>query len=174
MPFIYVVGPAGSGKSALAMLLRARGFKAYDEDDPDVGSAHSLETGEPVTIPPLDKRDADWFSRHEWRVRESAKSRLTSLATTQPVILFGNSVKPSEQAALFDRVIYLNIDEDTLRERILKRADNDYGKSEDEMQRILEQKQASDNQYSISGALPIDATQPLEVVADAIERIVAS
>lgn len=169
MSFIYITGPAGSGKSALTELLRTRGFEAYDEDDPSIGSAHNLETGQPVTIPSVDERDADWFSRHEWRILDAAKSRLRSLAATQPVILFGNSVKPDEQAKLFDKVIYLTLDEKTLRERIMDRTGNDYGKSEDEMQRILQRKQELDDKYN--GAAPtIDASKPLEEVADAIEQ----
>lgn len=172
MPFIYITGPAGSGKSALAKLLRTRGFNVFDEDDSDIGSAHNLETGNPVTIPSSDKRDTDWLSRHEWRILDTAKSRLKSQSEIQPVILLGNSIKPDEEAKLFDEVIYLRIDEKTLRERVLERSDNDYGKSEGEMQRILEQKQIMDDQYSKSTATIIDATKPLEEVANAIEHLV--
>jgi dephospho-CoA kinase len=174
MSFIYITGPAGSGKSALTKLLQTRGINAYDEDASGVGSAHNLQSGEPVTIPTVDERDADWFSRHEWRILETMKGQLKTLSATQPIILFGNSVKPDEQAELFDKVVYLKIDEKTLRERILGRTDNDYGKSEDEMQRILDQKQVLDDQYSGAGVIAIDATRPLDEVADAIQQVVKS
>ncbi len=174
MPFIYITGPAGSGKSALTKLLNSRGLNVYDEDSPGVGSAHNLQTGQPVTIPGVDERGTDWFSRHEWRLLDSAKSKLMSMATSQTVILFGNSIKPEEQAELFDAVIYLRIDEKTLRGRILKRTDNDYGKSEDEMRRVLDRKQALDDQYSKSTVTIIDATKPLETVASAIEQAIGS
>ncbi len=173
MAFIYVTGPPGSGKSALAKALRAQGLDAYDEDDPAVGSAHNLETGEPVAIPDVDHRDADWFSRHEWRILDAVKQRLRSKAKTTTVILFGNSVKPADQAKFFDKVCYLQLDEQTLRNRILARTDNDYGKTDHELQQILQRKTEMDDRYRGSDTI-IDATKPLEEVATAIKQALDS
>jgi len=69
-------------------------------------------------------------------------------------------------------VIYLKIDEKTLCERVLKQTDNDYGRSGHERQRILDREQSLDNQHSGSIATTIDATKPLEEVADTIEQVI--
>lgn len=45
-----------------------------------------------------------------------------------------------------DHVVYLDIDEVTLRDRIAGRAGNDYGKSPYELHRILEQRRVLDRQ----------------------------
>jgi thymidylate kinase len=171
MSLIYVTGPSGTGKSTLGRLLREEGFETYDEDDPQTGTAHNLQTGKTVPIPSVDKRDADWFTRHEWRMLDSAKRRLQEAAATRQIILFGNTIKPEGQA-IFSKVIYLKVDDKTLQGRILGRKDNDYGKSEAEMKGILTRKKAMDSAYNESNAIVIDATKPLQAVDDQIKDIV--
>ncbi|GHF92796.1 MULTISPECIES: hypothetical protein [Amycolatopsis] len=64
---------------------------------------------------------------------------------------------------LFDLVICLVIDEDTLRNRLRTRTSNSFGKHPEELAAAL-----ADNAYRHPGATIIDGTRPLPEVADTI------
>ena len=165
---VYVTGSAGSGKSAVARELGRRGVEAFDEDDPAVGSAHNIRTGLPVAVPPADERSPQWFSEHEWRLRDGALQQMRLRATDALVVLCGNVFRPPAAAELFDRVLYLHVDEATLRQRISTRDENDYGRTASELQRILERHRQLLADARGHGVVFIDATQPLAQVASAV------
>jgi dephospho-CoA kinase len=168
MSFIYVTGSAATGKSTLVKLLQEKGYAAFDEDDSSVGSAHEKITNIPVSIPPVSERDPEWFSRHEWKIRDGVMAELQKRSDTEAIFLFGNSINPKEASKIFSRIIYLEIDESSLRQRLANRTDNDYGKSEDEIKDILDKCAILNEQYEISGVLRIDASRPVKVVASDI------
>jgi hypothetical protein len=69
---------------------------------------------------------------------------------------------------LFDRIMYLNIDDETILERIKNREENDYGQNEFELKEILARKRDLDEKYSKSDVIHIDAGKSLNEVADQI------
>jgi len=166
VPLVYVTGSAGSGKSSLVIELGRRGVAAYDEDDPEIGGAHELESGLPVPVPPVEERSPDWFSRHEWRLRDGVLEGLRAKASDALVVLCGNVFPPSTAIGLFDRVLHLVLDEQTLRERMLTRVGNDYGKSPDELQQVLRRHRMLGDACRECDVVAVDATRPLTEIAD--------
>ncbi len=70
----------------------------------------------------------------------------------------------------FQKVFTLRIDDETLKERLMNRTNNDYGKHPEELARQLEwnKKVVEDSGYRQN--ILIDATQPLDKVVDNILR----
>jgi hypothetical protein len=69
---------------------------------------------------------------------------------------------------LFARVIYLSIDEPTLRRRVGSRTTNDFGKTPEELAAILEWHEFAERQHREAGATIIDATLPPDRMVDAV------
>lgn len=174
MALIYITGATGAGKSAVKEKLALLGFDAYDEDSPGVGAAHSKQTGLPVSVPLVTNRTPEWFKQHEWRVLDNTLAELHRKAADHLVFLCGNSLPPDILTESFDKVIYLKIDEQTLRQRLTNREDNDYGKSEAELVIILERLRDMDNRYSKSKAIIIDAAKQLDKVVIDIVKTTAT
>lgn len=170
MALIYVTGIAGSGKSAVQKELAHLGYEAFDEDDPEIGSAHNKQTNEAVRVPPLEQRTPQWFAEHEWRVFPESIRKLKDRSKSQAVFLCGNAA--SEQQLLeFDKVVLLDIDEQTLRDRINSRKDNNFGQSEHELQIILDRNEKMKKIYGNAHLVIIDATQALSTV---VSRVIAA
>lgn len=164
--FVYVTGGAGSGKSAVAAELRRRGIDAFDEDDPQVGSAHDRLTGRPVRVPPANARSPEWFAQHEWRLRDGVLDHLRRRSLDGLVVLCGSVFSLSAAVEEFDRVLVPDVEEQVLRQRIIARVGNDYGKTTDELNRILDRHRALSNASRREDVVTIDATLPLPEVAD--------
>ena len=173
MPFIYITGVAGSGKSTVQKELKKRGIESYDEDDPGVGAAHNKITNQPVKVPSADKRTPEWFERHEWRVFPQVLDKLRRLGNKQMVILFGISIDKKVAEAKVDEILYLKVSEGAIRKRLAGRdkRENDYGKNENELQGVLSRKRTMDQRFG-STAIIIDADRPVEeVVRDVLHHI---
>lgn len=69
---------------------------------------------------------------------------------------------------LFDKVFSLIIDADTIRHRIKHRTNNEFGKSSEELEHILDWHSGYTEVYTKFGAVLIDATKPLDEVVDEI------
>jgi dephospho-CoA kinase len=165
MSLIYVTGVAGSGKSAVQSELERLGYPAFDVDQPEIGAAHNNKSNQIVAVPDANHRTQEWFAAHSWRILRQPVEKLKHEYENSVVFLCGTAGNEKDMSDLFDKVLLLDIDEVTLRQRIASREDNDYGKSEHELQQILgKQRAMKQNQGSVK---VIDATRPLtKVVAD--------
>lgn len=106
-----------------------------------------------------------WFSEHEWRLYDGVLEHLQTRAVDSLVVVCGNAFAPASAVETFDLVLHLDVDEQTLRERLSTRVGNDYGKSPGETEQILERHRKLTLACRESGVVPIDATQPLVKVA---------
>ena len=68
-------------------------------------------------------------------------------------------------------VIYLAIDEQTLRDRLASRTSNDFGKAPTELEAILSWHKVGETDYLRLGAAIIDATLPLHDVVDKVLEV---
>ena len=103
------------------------------------------------------------------RSGESFPSKVRALAPRaddQLVFLCGSTANEHEVWDLFYRVIYLTIDEQTLRDRLASRTSNDFGKAPEELEAILEWHKVAEGEYRRFGAVIVDATAPLPEVVD--------
>ena len=69
---------------------------------------------------------------------------------------------------LFDRVLYLVADDDTIRRRLAARTGNDFGKTEEELAVILAWNAVLEPRYRDAGATVIDAGRSLPEVVEAV------
>lgn len=168
MPLIYVTGAPGIGKSTLQKEFIKRGYDARDIDDSSLGGPHNKATGTIVDIPQARDRTPDWFDAHEWRVYPDAFKRLKDEARNKNIIIFGVASSDSSILPVFDKIMYLDIDDETLTDRVRNRRVNDYGKNDFELVDILNRKHALDRKYSLLDVAQIDASKALNEVAEQI------
>lgn len=171
MSFIYITGSAGSGKTTIQNELLRLGYEAHDEDDPDIGSAHNKSSNKAVAVPPVDQRTPEWFSAHEWRVFPEALDKLKARSRDKLIFMCGNVATKQELKDVYDTVIFLSIDEPTLRKRVAYREGNDFGKTEYEVQMILERDKAARALHEQRGSVIVDASQPIETVVTEILEV---
>ncbi|MEJ7651762.1 MAG: hypothetical protein WKF57_22360 [Nakamurella sp.] len=172
MSLIYVIGIAGPGKTTVQTELVRRGYDARDIDSPDISDAYDRETGMQVTVPSTDARPARWFESHPWRTHSGVLQAIRDLADDRMIFLCGTSTDEVEKNHLYDTLICLDIDEQTLRNRITSRGgDNDFGKSEHELQQTVEWRKGAAPYYQSLGGYIVDATMPVDRVVDEIVGI---
>lgn len=170
MPLVYITGISGSGKSSVCTELKRRGYKAYDTDHDGIAYFYHNETNLPVTERiSAEERTPQWRSKHTWKAQRETVEKLANSATNELVFLCGvTSNDTSELWDLFANVFALTIDEKTLRDRIISRTHNDFGKNPHEFADLLRWQQTAAEDYKEHGALLVDASQPIEKIVDEI------
>ena len=166
---MLVTGISGAGKSTVCDALHARGYEAHDIDLDGNAAWINRQTGR--SWPPDQRPDTgapDWFEQYEWRVVPEKVEALAARARDQLIFLAGMASNGHEVWHLFSRVIYLSIDEPTLRRRIESRTTNDFGRTSNELAAILEWHEFAERQHRQAGATIIDATLPSDRVVDAV------
>lgn len=172
MAVFYITGAPGSGKTTLQKELHRRGYVAFDIDNPRFGGPYNKSSGKRVVIPPAEKRSPDWFEAHEWRVSLDGIEALKNEANDKMIFLCGVAASDGQALHLFDKILYLQLDEATLKRRLGARTDNDYGKNDFELREIMERKRGLDAKYAALGVTTIDANKPLDEVVDEVLRCV--
>lgn len=169
MSLTYITGPSGAGKSTITPLLNKRGFEAHDADI-KLCSWYNRETKQKVEYPKLaEDRPAGWQELHTFQMDEELVRELYERSKDTTIFILGNCGNELEVAdKYFDKVLCLEIDEDTMVKRLLSRTTNQYGKDPDQMAIIRKWYKPIMERYRNYGAIMIDATQPLEVVVDQI------
>lgn len=168
MSLIYITGAPGSGKSTLQKELISRGYDARDIDNSEFGGPYNKLSGKKVIIPPADHRSPAWFEEYEWRIHHYAFTELKAKASKTDIIICGVAASDGEILHVFDKIMYLALDDMTLTTRLKTRHDNDYGKNEFELLEILNRKHGLDEKYSSFNVITINASQSLSKVSDEI------
>jgi hypothetical protein len=141
---------SGTGKSAVVLELRRRGYRAYDADDD--GFSEPAAAG-------------------AWRWRVDAVAEL--LASTNDALLFFAGC--SDEQALFewDRRVLLTAPEPVIVLRLAERSSNTYGTSAAERAQVLADLREVEPMLRRGADEVIDTTQPLHAVVDLILTAVA-
>lgn len=168
MALIYVTGSPGTGKTTIQKELLKHGYTAHDIDQPRFGGPVNLITGEKAIIPPVENRKPEWFKQHEWRVSRPSIERLKISAKDTNVYLCGTTSTEHLVWDLFDKILYLNIDEEILRNRVLNRIDNDYGRGDGELDDILRRYRNAQEKLPTLGVTIIDANGSIEETFQAV------
>jgi hypothetical protein len=164
MPLVWVTGVSGSGKSSVCEVLRDQGRTAVDSDWEGFSRWVNRVTGEPVVEPPYPV-PANWLNDFAWRVRPEAVGSLAASLGSDVCFLCGGFENEAEVRHFFDCVVCLVVDEATLRNRLASRTTNHFGKHPEELDAVLGWRLVVENQHCNGGAVMLDATQPLDVVA---------
>ena len=149
-----IEGVSGTGKTSVCQELRRRGYVAIH------GDRELRYQGHPTTFSSPE-------IRHEHNLWDVEKVRRLAANQDDEVTFFcGGSRNFNQFIDLFDEVFVLDVDVETLNERLDNRADDDWGKSKSERELIL-RLHATKEDLPSSGVV-IDATQPLVSVVDEI------
>jgi hypothetical protein len=169
MSLYYVTGLSGTGKSSVLRELRALGYQARGVDEDGYADWVNRISGRTDRFPHGDP-DLDfhaWYAAHYWVLSVRRISILSRAAARlgQPVFLCGSASGDDVVWQLFDKVIALVADEQTIRRRLASRS-NSFGQTAEELADVLFWHAGFEAAYRGFGATIIDATQPLpEVVA---------
>ena len=165
MALCWVTGVSGTGKSTIVQELQRAGELAWDADE--VSFWRDRQTGEAVVTPP-DGRPDGWVERHAWVIDSRRVRRCQADAVGQLGYLAGACENEAEVWDLFDTVVYLVARDETIRQRLAARTENDFGKTEEELAIVLRWNALLEGHYRAAGATIIQADQPLSDVVNAI------
>jgi dephospho-CoA kinase len=170
MPLIYITGIAGSGKTTVRNELRRRGYQAFGTDEDQLAFFYNNQTGKPLKQSiPAAIRTPEWRLKHTWKAARTEVEKLKENAKDEPVFLCGVVANDTTELwDLFETVMALTINEETLRHRITTRTNDDFGKPPHEFALLLNWQKTAREDYQKLGAIIIDAIQPVEAVVDAI------
>src|SRR5215211_358981 len=152
-----VEGLSGDGKSSVYEELIRRGYKAISTDrawkyraDPDTG----LRGG------PIHYNNSMW----------DHQKAISELESPEPEVLFvcGSSRNRDRFLPYFAKIFNLRIDDDTMRRRLQERTNNEFGKQPEEVELMLRLNRSDEKP---TGAIDVDATQPVHQVVDEVLRL---
>ena len=149
-----IEGVSGTGKTAVCHELRRRGYAAIN------GDRELAYQGDPATG---EKTEGRSHEHHIWDVEKVR--RLAANQDDEVTFFCGGSRNFQRFIDLFDEIFILDVDVETLNERLDSR-DDDWGKSKSERALILRLHATKED--TPSGGVVIDATQPLVGVVDEI------
>jgi shikimate kinase len=169
MALIYITGVAGTGKSTIRLHLESLGYKAYDADLDGITGWRHIATGTFVSGHDMPGYlSQQWFEEYEWSLNRVRVAQIAAEAEHETVFLCGTSANDEEIHDLLHHVMFLSIDEATLRYRLANRDTNSFGKSEEELNHVLRWLKPAEEYYRNFGAVILDAAAPLEHVVGQI------
>jgi adenylate kinase family enzyme len=166
MSAVQITGCSGAGKTAIAAEFARQGLTCIDADE-DALLARSVDAAGHVVQEP-EAPDLAWLARHYWAWDPARLDELIAAAAPATLYVCGGAANELELADRFTHVFLLEIDEPTMLARVDAREDNDWGRigdTREHLRRFLPGYQA---RLRASGAIPIDARQPLDQVIAAI------
>ena len=170
MSLYFVTGISGSGKSAVCMELKSRGYESYDTDDDGLSKWQNVTTGyiHPKSSVKSEDRTDDFLRSHRWNVSQRDVEELAKNAAHKSIFLCGVAGNVDELKHSFKSVFALIIDEEAIKNRLANRTNNSWGKQAHELALTLKQLSHLDQKYKTAGYIVIDASQPVARVVDEI------
>jgi dephospho-CoA kinase len=160
---IYLIeGVSGTGKTTVCEELKRRGFKAVEADEE---LAHFAD---PKTGLPTDEKIPD-----NWLWNEAKFNEAIQQEGDKPVFICGGAMNQEDFKHHFEKVFTLHIDDETLKQRLATRTNNDFGKKPDELALQLEWNKGVVSYSQQRGTSLIDATKPISEVVDEILNYVS-
>jgi hypothetical protein len=151
-----------------------QGYETYATDEDGFAQWYDKVTG--VRYPgsaTAANRTPEFGQRYEWRMPRDLVAKLAAKAQERPIFLCGAMANELEVVDLFALVVALDIDDETLRERLAARTNNDFGKSAHELTQVLGWQAEVRAGYRHAGYSIVDATRPIdEVVAEVLRLTV--
>jgi hypothetical protein len=168
MSAVLITGCSGAGKSTIAPVLARRGLTAIDSDD-DPFLARFVDPAGAVVPEEPAAPDFAWLARHSWAWDPARLDELIGAAAPATLYICGGADNELELADRFTQVFLLEIDEPTMQARLDARRDyHDWGRIGDTREYLRRKLPELQARLRAFGAIPIDATQPLDQVAEAI------
>ena len=133
------------------------------------GYSHWVDrTSGQVVLDAPDPVPAGWLDRFAWRIGRAEVEALATRTFDMMAFLCGCVENEADVWNLFDLVVCVVVDNETLRERLLTRTTNTFGQHPEELAAALEHNDSAESTYRRLGATIIDGTRPPAEVADTI------
>ena len=156
-----IEGISGTGKSSVCQELGRRGYVAIN------GDRELAYQGDPTTGEKTEALGSEAETRHEHHIWDVEKvRRLAANQDDEDTFFCGGFRNFKQFIDLFDEIFILDVDVETLNERLDNRPDDDWGKRKSERGLILRLHVTKED--TPSSGIAIDATQPLVSVVDKI------
>jgi gluconate kinase len=167
MSAVQIAGCSGAGKSTIAAALARRGLVSIDADNDPLLARFVDPAGAVAEMPAAP--DFAWIAQHPWAWDPARLDELIRDAAPATLYVCGGADNGRELADRFTQVFLLEIDEPTMLARLDARRDyHDWGRIGDTREHLRQLLPALQDRLRASGAVPIDARQPLDQVVDAI------
>jgi gluconate kinase len=168
MGAVQIAGCSAAGKSTVAAELARRGLVAIDADADPWLARFVDQDGTVVTEEPA-APDLEWLARHGWDWDPARLDELIGAAAPDTLYVCGGADNQHAVADRFTQVFLLEIDEATMLARLDARRDHhDWGRIGDTREYLRRKLPVLQDSLRASGAIPVDARQPLDQVVDAI------
>lgn len=155
MTTILITGISGTGKSTLSKALADKGFKSIDLDSTEWSVWTEDITSSPDLGTPV-KENQDWI----WN--EEKVSHLLQSNKNDTLFISGCAENMGQFMPFIDCTVLLSASEKVIDHRLKTRTTNSYGKTEEERQRVVEQKQTIEPVLRKIADYEFDSNQDLE------------
>jgi adenylate kinase family enzyme len=167
MSAVLITGMSGAGKSTIAEVLARRGLTSIDADN-DPLLARSVDCDGNV-VEDMSVPDFAWLARHSWEWDPARLDELIRAAAPATLYVCGGADNELEMVDRFTAVFLLELDEPTMLARLdAPSRDNDWGRIGDTREYLRRKLPVIQDRLRASGAIPIDARQPVGHVVEAI------
>ena len=168
MSAVLIAGCSGAGKSTIAAVLARRGLASIDADD-DPWLARFVDPAGAVVVEEPAAPDLVWLARHSWAWNPARLHELIRASAPATLYVCGGAANELELADRFTQVFLLEMDEPTMLARLdAPSRDNDWGRIGDTREYLRRKLPEVQARLRAFGAIPVDATQPLDQAVDAI------
>jgi gluconate kinase len=168
MGAVQIAGCSAAGKSTVAAELARRGLVSIDADD-DPWLARFVDPAGVVVAEEPAAPDLAWLDRHGWAWDPARLDELIAAAAPATLYVCGGADNQHELTGRFTQVFLLEIDEPTMLARLdARRGHHDWGRIGDTREYLQRKLPALQERLRASGAIPIDARQPVGHVVDEI------
>jgi gluconate kinase len=168
MSAVQITGISAAGKSTIAAELARRGLAVIDADNDPLLARTVDAAGVPVDEEPAEP-DLGWLARHSWAWDPARLDEVIRAVAPATLYVCGGAANELELADRFTHVFLLEIDEATMLKRLdAPSRDNEWGRIGDTREDLRRRRSGLQDRLRAAGAIPLDATQPLDQVVDAI------
>jgi shikimate kinase len=161
MKRVLITGMSGTGKTAVARELAARGYAAVDLDAPEWSEWVDADPADPLT--PRDGKDWVW--------REEPVRKLLSEHRSGKLFISGCAENMSRFFPLIQTIVLLSAPMDVIMKRLEARSRDGYGSTDGERQKVRELISTIEPLLRARADHEIDTTGPVDATVDEILRV---
>ena len=166
---ILITGVSGSGKSEVSRQLKSLGHETYDMDSiEDLCVMVDKKTGLPT---PYDNgNDLEKIQKMNWLYKKDRLADFIANQKNETAFYCGFPNNLQEILPLFTKIILLTASPDNIRQRLVSRTDNGFGKSVEVQNHILNGKDKLERELQEKGAFTVSTDASVIDVMTAVIR----
>lgn len=170
MSLFWITGSAGTGKSTACKALKEKGYVAYDVDNDGLARWTNLDTGyvHPKSSVKPEDRTPQFIKTHGWFVPKATVEEVRQEAKDKLGFLCGALDNYDELHTLFNGIIALYVDDETLKSRLSTRSPREWGTQEHELRQTLERHRIVYDKWRNMGAVIVNTSNSQERLVDEI------